>query len=401
VHFWEKTRLDRLRESHAQIIWAMYNHKNVDYVALLWEDFMYQADNREISSARKEHMPYLRFTKLIIDHFISKDNTISMRNMINLHIIRDDTLLEVPDEQTDKPKDTNEGTCEKPEVLDVSKDDSTDSEVESLGDSENESDDVNDDDDDDDDDSGNDDDGNNDAEDSEQTDLDDENPSFTLKDHKEEEQDEKHVFTPEKDKYDDEEEMFAKEYDDVVNELYGDLTITRGLKDIDMTNAKQGGEHQHKASYDSGFVQEEDAFVTLTTLNDKTKGPLQSSSISSDFTSKLLNLDDPSPNINSRMNSSTDPPSPPPVYPSSHPTTIPQQQTPYYTTTTTYLTTTLPKIPNFASLFQFDQMLKEEVTVAVRLQSNKLKEEAEAENQEFFNQEDDRVKEYQNGMTHF
>ncbi|GKD74985.1 hypothetical protein Tco_1333267 [Tanacetum coccineum] len=27
-------------------------------------DFMYQADNREISSARKEHMPYLRFTKV-------------------------------------------------------------------------------------------------------------------------------------------------------------------------------------------------------------------------------------------------------------------------------------------------------------------------------------------------
>nr|GEX77579.1 hypothetical protein [Tanacetum cinerariifolium] len=55
--------------------------------------FMYQADNREISSARKEHMPYLRFTKVIINHFISKDKTISMRNMINLHTIRDDSLL--------------------------------------------------------------------------------------------------------------------------------------------------------------------------------------------------------------------------------------------------------------------------------------------------------------------
>ncbi|GKG27160.1 hypothetical protein Tco_0402863, partial [Tanacetum coccineum] len=38
-------------------------------------------------------MPYLRFTKVIINHFISKDKTISMRNMINLHIVRDDTLL--------------------------------------------------------------------------------------------------------------------------------------------------------------------------------------------------------------------------------------------------------------------------------------------------------------------
>ncbi|GJX13778.1 hypothetical protein Tco_0205536 [Tanacetum coccineum] len=38
-------------------------------------------------------MPYPRFTKFIINHFISKDKTISMRNMINLHIIRDDSLL--------------------------------------------------------------------------------------------------------------------------------------------------------------------------------------------------------------------------------------------------------------------------------------------------------------------
>nr|GEU99323.1 retrovirus-related Pol polyprotein from transposon TNT 1-94 [Tanacetum cinerariifolium] len=57
------------------------------------EDFMYQADNREISSARKEHMPYPRFTKVIINHFISKDKTISMMNIINLHTIYDDNLL--------------------------------------------------------------------------------------------------------------------------------------------------------------------------------------------------------------------------------------------------------------------------------------------------------------------
>ncbi|GKC49847.1 hypothetical protein Tco_1072592, partial [Tanacetum coccineum] len=38
-------------------------------------------------------MPYPRFTKVIIDHFISKDNTISMRNRINLYTSRDDSLL--------------------------------------------------------------------------------------------------------------------------------------------------------------------------------------------------------------------------------------------------------------------------------------------------------------------
>nr|GEX36653.1 hypothetical protein [Tanacetum cinerariifolium] len=90
----EEFRLERLRELRAQILWAMYNQMNVDYVALLWKDFMYQADNREISSARNEHMPYPRFTKGIIYHFISKYNTISMRNRINLYNFCDDTMLD-------------------------------------------------------------------------------------------------------------------------------------------------------------------------------------------------------------------------------------------------------------------------------------------------------------------
>nr|GEU72832.1 hypothetical protein [Tanacetum cinerariifolium] len=454
--------LDRLRESRAQILWAMYNQNNVDYVDLLWEDFMYQADNREISSARKEHMPYPIFTKVIIDHFISKVNTISMRNMINLHIIRDDTLLayktyldyatgkvhpkkemkfkkpaspklktvpaspkeptqkgkrvkraakkattasttgvvirdtpetlrkskqethklqasgssegadfesEVPDEPTGKTKNTSEGTGVKPGVLDVSKDDSADSEAESW---------------------------------------------VTVKMKvtmlmtmmmmmmtvvimmtevmvmKE------FVLTPERNKSNDDDKMYEEEDDDVVKELYGDLYITQGLKDTDLNNAQQGGEDQQNASHESGFAQEkEDAHVTLTTVHDQTEGPLQSSSILSDFTSKLLNLDDPFPDINSLMKSLT---IPPPVNPSSHPTKIPQQQTPDSTTTTTYPTMTLPEIPNFASLFQFDQRVStldtkvSEFNQTIRLQSNKLKEEAEAENQEFINQVDSTIK---------
>nr|GEU50160.1 hypothetical protein [Tanacetum cinerariifolium] len=60
---------------------------------MLSEDFMYQADNTKISSVRKEYMPYPIFTKVIINNFISKDNTISMRNMMKLHTARDDSLL--------------------------------------------------------------------------------------------------------------------------------------------------------------------------------------------------------------------------------------------------------------------------------------------------------------------
>nr|GFA60721.1 hypothetical protein [Tanacetum cinerariifolium] len=48
----------------------------------------------------------------------------------------------------------------------------------------------------------------------------------------------------------------------------------------------------------SGFEQEhEDAHITLTPVleTQKTGGPTQSSSVTFDFTSKLLNLDNPSP----------------------------------------------------------------------------------------------------------
>nr|GEU68490.1 integrase, catalytic region, zinc finger, CCHC-type, peptidase aspartic, catalytic [Tanacetum cinerariifolium] len=404
------------------------------------EDFMYQADNREINSARKEHMPYPRFTKVIIHYFIYKDNTTSMRNRISLHTTRDDTLLGTlkfvsktedyqkygalipdgminqdikdskvyktyldyatrkvppkkerkfkkpaspklktvpvsPKEPTQKGKrvkraskkattapttgvvirdtpDTSEGTGVKPEVHDVSKEDSSDSDDNSWGDSEDENDDVHDEDDNDDDDgnddnSGNDDDGGNDAQDSDQTNSDDdENPSFTMKDYKEEEQYEEYVLTPERDKSDDEDKMYEEEDDDVAKELYEDLNITQGLRDIDMTNAKQGGEDQQNASHELGFVQEEDSHVTLTPSMIRLK-----------FDQKVSTLETKVSEFN---------------------------QTSQFAEA---ISSILGIVDNYLA-----SMLKEKVNVAVRLQSNKLKEEAEAENQELINQVDSTMK---------
>nr|GEU73350.1 copia protein [Tanacetum cinerariifolium] len=457
-------RTDQMHQPWRTFDAAMYNQMNVDYVALLWEDFMYQADNKKISSARKEHMPYPRFTKVIINHFIFKDNTISMRNRINLYTVRDDTLLayktyidyatrKVPPKKARNfkklaspklktvplsPKEpTQKDTLDKsvskkktPAKADSGKGIELLSDAALLEDaqlkktlrkskrethklkrlSEDERDDVheeddNDDDDGNDDDSGNDDSGGNDAQDSERTNSDDdENPSFTLKDYQEEEQDEEYVHTPEKENL-------------RMNKIC--------MKKKTMMSQRS---YQQNASHESGFVhEEEDAHVTLTTVHDKTEGPLQSFSVSSDFISKLLNLDDPSPDINSLMNTSTVPPPPSLVNPSPRLTTIPQQQTPDFTTTTINPTMSLPEIPNFASLFQFDQRvstletkvfefnqtsqfakavslilgivdnylafkLKEEVNMAVQLQSNKLREEDQAENQEFLNQVDSTMK---------
>ncbi|GKE50482.1 hypothetical protein Tco_1481740, partial [Tanacetum coccineum] len=83
------TRLDNLRLSRAQILWGVYYRKNVDFVELLWEDFAFQINNH----FSKGTIPYPRFTKIIINHFISQNKSISMRNKINLHTARDDSLL--------------------------------------------------------------------------------------------------------------------------------------------------------------------------------------------------------------------------------------------------------------------------------------------------------------------
>ncbi|GJX39142.1 hypothetical protein Tco_0252445 [Tanacetum coccineum] len=42
----KSTGYDNLRLSQAQILWAMYHKKNVDYAYLLWEDFVYQVETK-------------------------------------------------------------------------------------------------------------------------------------------------------------------------------------------------------------------------------------------------------------------------------------------------------------------------------------------------------------------
>nr|GEW21327.1 integrase, catalytic region, zinc finger, CCHC-type, peptidase aspartic, catalytic [Tanacetum cinerariifolium] len=47
------TALDKLHLSRAHILWGMYYQKNVDYMELLWEDFIYQIDNRGYKKQEK------------------------------------------------------------------------------------------------------------------------------------------------------------------------------------------------------------------------------------------------------------------------------------------------------------------------------------------------------------
>ncbi|GJY51200.1 hypothetical protein Tco_0442047, partial [Tanacetum coccineum] len=85
------TGLDQLRLSLAQIIWGMYHQKKVDYVYFLWEDLVYQIENKVLK--KNKDMYYLRFTKVIINHFMSKDQSILTRNKVDWHMANNDPIL--------------------------------------------------------------------------------------------------------------------------------------------------------------------------------------------------------------------------------------------------------------------------------------------------------------------
>ncbi|GJW71460.1 hypothetical protein Tco_0128377 [Tanacetum coccineum] len=88
-----KSSYDSLCLSQVQIIWGMYHKKNVDYAFLLWEDFTYQVENK--NTEKVNVMYYPRFTKLIVNFFMSKDPSIPRRNKINWHYARDDPMFTI------------------------------------------------------------------------------------------------------------------------------------------------------------------------------------------------------------------------------------------------------------------------------------------------------------------
>ncbi|GJR34410.1 hypothetical protein Tco_1210094 [Tanacetum coccineum] len=82
---------DSLRLSQAQILWGMYNMKNVDYAFLLWEDFIFKIENK--NSKKGNAMYYPRFTKLVVNYVMEKDPSIPRRNKVNWHYARDDPMF--------------------------------------------------------------------------------------------------------------------------------------------------------------------------------------------------------------------------------------------------------------------------------------------------------------------
>ncbi|GJU30349.1 hypothetical protein Tco_1173938 [Tanacetum coccineum] len=183
-----------------------------------------------------------------------------------------------------------------------------------------------------------------------------------------------------------------------------ELTDDEKLDDEEIMDDKEDDE-EHNISKESGFNQvEEDAHVIITLVIEARKAdePVQSSSVSSDFTSKLLNLDNPSltdneiaslmetsarhtteiPKIKSGFTITT--PLPPPV------SALESQMSKFKQTN--QFAKAVSSIPGIVDTYLASKM-KEAVDMAVQLQTNKLIKEAQAENQEFFGQVDSTMKE--------
>nr|GEV52453.1 copia protein [Tanacetum cinerariifolium] len=83
----KSTGYNSLRLSQAQILWRMYHKKNVDFAYILWEDFVYQVEHKD--AKKSNEMYYPRFTKVIINFFMTKDPLIPRRNKVNWNYVRD------------------------------------------------------------------------------------------------------------------------------------------------------------------------------------------------------------------------------------------------------------------------------------------------------------------------
>ncbi|GJT83408.1 hypothetical protein Tco_1057750 [Tanacetum coccineum] len=192
----------------------------------------------------------------------------------------------------------------------------------------------------------------------------------------------KYVRTPDSVEFTDDDEEYEELYKDVNVRLQATEHEEEGKRDEEMTDAGRD-EGTQQTTYEQV---KDDEHVILTTVHDtqKTEVALQSSSVSSDFASQFLNLDNILPTdtkVISMMNVKVRHKEPstqtPPILNipvtvisetstvagSTIPLTIPpitplQQQstptpTPALTTATT--TTSVPTLPDFSSLFGFDQ----------------------------------------------
>ncbi|GJV52232.1 hypothetical protein Tco_1447973 [Tanacetum coccineum] len=97
---------------------AIINKENVDYPVLIWEDLNYQIDHRKEKRSRRENMPFPRFTKVIINHFLKQHNSLSNLKYQHYYTIKDDGMetVDVSKESEPEPEPDKRKTSSKRKV---------------------------------------------------------------------------------------------------------------------------------------------------------------------------------------------------------------------------------------------------------------------------------------------
>ncbi|GJQ99504.1 hypothetical protein Tco_0522489 [Tanacetum coccineum] len=68
-----------------QLLWGLFHNHTLDYVALIWDEFKLQITSRRTRPSKADKLPFPRFTKLIIAHIMSNNNTINQRSDADMH----------------------------------------------------------------------------------------------------------------------------------------------------------------------------------------------------------------------------------------------------------------------------------------------------------------------------
>nr|GEW74724.1 hypothetical protein [Tanacetum cinerariifolium] len=337
----KSTGYDCLRLSQAQILWGLYPKRNVDFAYLLWEDFVYQVEHKD--AKKSNEMYYPKFTKTIerVQKMKSSfDTTVTPPPTATAGIRLSTSVKGKQPAKASKAKSltvndrgrTAQASHEKKPADDENKD----ADDQDEGDDDDDQDKSNDDDD----------------QDSDEEDEEFIHPKLSIHDEEETKDDERldHI---------------AKMPENTDDE-------GRVVQMVDVHTTQEF----------------EDSHVTLTPVNPD--GQQRSSSASSQFVTSMLN---PTPDAGidsifettSQMDVQTPtivaplPLSTPTLTPSTIATisTVPQAPTP----PTTAPSTLLQNLPNFGSYM--DQRMNKAVKVAVQIQSDRLRNEAQAENEEF------------------
>ncbi|GKB18425.1 hypothetical protein Tco_0852348 [Tanacetum coccineum] len=69
------------------------NIENVNFPELIWGDVVYQIDHKKKKRSMRENMPYPRFTKIIINHFLKQHKCLTNLNHKHYHTIKDDGIV--------------------------------------------------------------------------------------------------------------------------------------------------------------------------------------------------------------------------------------------------------------------------------------------------------------------